>query len=159
MTGMVMGFSAIDRRTWLGRAVRWPLSLIPPGTRLPIMQGRLRGYRWIVGSSTHGCWLGSYEREQQRVLERRLASGDVVFDIGSHVGFYTLLASVLVGERGRVVAFEPIPESLRYLDTHLRINAIGNVEVIAAAVSDRAGRARVAAGAASASSSGRSRFG
>jgi hypothetical protein len=35
-----------------------------------------------------------------------VASGSVVFDIGANVGYYTLLAAVLVGPRGKVVAAE-----------------------------------------------------
>lgn len=64
---------------------------------VPVLQGSLRGRKWIVGSSNHGCWLGSYEWKKQRLFTRTVSSGDVVFDIGAHVGFYTLLASVLVG--------------------------------------------------------------
>ena len=118
---MILNFSGIGRNTLVGRAIRFPLSLIPAETRLPIMQGTLRGHRWVVGSSNHGCWLGSYERNQQILLEKYLKEGDVIFDIGAHVGFYTLLGSVLVGGSGQVVAFEPVPKNLMYLKTHLQI--------------------------------------
>lgn len=143
---MVVNFSALDRRSLLGRFMRWPLRLIPAHARLPIMQGRLRGLRWIAGSSNHGCWLGSYERDQQRVFESWVDKGDTVYDVGAHAGFYTLLGSVLVGSEGRVVAFEPVGENLNYLETHLRINAVSNVEIVRAAVSDRAGRIRLTRG-------------
>ncbi len=106
---------------------------------MPILQGRLRGMSWIAGSSNHGCWLGSYEYDKRRVFEKTLTEGSVVLDIGAHVGFYTLLASVLVGPRGRVVAFEPVPSNVSYLKEHLRLNAIRNVRVMEAAVSDCCG--------------------
>lgn len=54
-----MNFSALPRGTLTGRIARWPLSLIPGQTVLPVLQGPISGARWIVGSSTHGCWLGS----------------------------------------------------------------------------------------------------
>ncbi len=92
--------------------------------------------KWIVGSSNHGCWLGSYEYAKRCAFERVVREGSVVFDIGANVGFYTLLASVLVGARGRVFAFEPLPRNLRYLKEHLQINGIRNVSVIEGAVSD-----------------------
>jgi FkbM family methyltransferase len=110
------------------------------------MQGALKGHRWIVGSSNHGCWLGSYERDQQVLLEKWLKEGDVVFDIGAHVGFYTLLGSLLVGRRGQVVAFEPVPRNLTYLKKHLQINSISNVEIVEAAVSERHGHGRLSSG-------------
>jgi FkbM family methyltransferase len=143
---MVLNFSHIDRSTLLGRTMRWPLSLIPAKTRLPIVQGPLTGYRWIVGSSNHGCWLGSYESEQQSLFKKWVKKGDIVFDIGAHVGFYTLLSSHLVGDKGRVVAFEPIPENLTYLEQHLRMNTIANVDILEVAVSNRQGHDRLSNG-------------
>jgi FkbM family methyltransferase len=68
--------------------------------------------------------------------------GTIYFDVGAHVGFYTLLASSLVQESGHVFAFEPLPRNISYLETHLEINAIENVTVIESAVSDHAGEAR-----------------
>ena len=50
-----------------------------------------------------------------------------------------MLAAVLVGSRGRVYSFEPLPENLIYLKEHLRLNGIGNVMVVEAAVADRCG--------------------
>ena len=76
---------------------------------MPIWQGRLKGKRWIVGSGASGYWRGSYEYENQLVFVRMVARGSTVFDVGAHVGFYTLLASVVVGPAGRVFAFEPVP--------------------------------------------------
>jgi len=35
----------------------------------------------------------------------------VVVDVGAHVGFYSLLASWKVGEKGKVIAIEPDPEN------------------------------------------------
>jgi FkbM family methyltransferase len=103
---------------------------------MPILQGRLRGKKWIVNAGVHSYWLGSYEYEKRRAFEAAVTPGSVVFDIGAHAGFYTLLASELVGDAGKVVAFEPLPRNLAFLRSHLELNAVSNVEVIAAAVSD-----------------------
>ncbi len=134
-----MNFSAIPRESLMGRLARLPLQLLPKGLRVPILQGKLRGAWWIVGSSTHGCWLGSYEYHKRRRFEEVVKPGDVVYDIGANVGFYTLLASRLVGPAGRVVAFEPEPRNLAYLRRHLLLNGAANVAVVEAAVSDREG--------------------
>jgi FkbM family methyltransferase len=72
-------------------------------------------------------------------VERTIREGAIVFDVGAHVGFYTLLASVLVGPRGRVFAFEPLGANLRYLQEHIRLNQVTNVTVIEAAVSNTSG--------------------
>jgi FkbM family methyltransferase len=104
---------------------------------LPVLQGPLRGTKWIAGSSDNGCWLGSYEYHKQHAFARSISAGDVVIDCGAHVGFYTLLASSLVGRAGRVIALEPVTENIAYLSEHLRLNHIENVTVIEAAVSNQ----------------------
>jgi FkbM family methyltransferase len=136
-----LNFSAISREGLLGKALRVPLSLIPKATVLPILQGPLAGKRWIVGSSNHGCWLGSYEYEKQRLLANLISTGDVVFDLGANVGFYTLLAAVCVGPRGRVLAFEPVETNVGMLRRHLALNRVTTVQIIQAAVSDTTGTA------------------
>lgn len=61
-----------------------------------------------------------------------------VFDIGAHAGFYTLF-SRLLGEEGKVFAFEPYPENLNFLVKHVQLNRIKNVKVVAAAVCKKDG--------------------
>jgi len=56
-----------------------------------------------------------------------LRPGDVVIDVGAHFGFFTLLASMLVGSAGHVHAFEPTPRSARLLRTN--VASKGNVTV------------------------------
>ena len=92
-----------------------------------------------MGSASHGCWLGSYEYEQRLIFERYVGAGDVVFDVGANVGFYTLVSSALVGSTGQVVAFEPLPRNLYFLRAHLSMNHIDNVTVIDKAVADQTG--------------------
>jgi FkbM family methyltransferase len=129
-----INFSALPASRWFGRVARWPLSGLPRSAVVPVLQGALRGKKWVVGASTHGCWLGSYEYPQRRMFEKHVGSGDVVYDIGANVGFYALLASCLVEAHGHVVAFEPHPRNLAYLYRHLAINRVTNVTVKEGAV-------------------------
>jgi len=134
-----INLSEISSRTLLGKLLRLPLRLIPPDMKVPILQGLLRGKWWIAGASLASFWLGSFELNKQRLFERTVTPGSVVFDIGAHVGFYTLLSSVLVGTVGKVFAFEPVPRNLHYLYEHLRLNHATNVTVTEAAVADVCG--------------------
>ena len=134
-----MNFSIISHKSLLGKIARFPLNLIPPNTIMPVFQGKLRGKKWIVGSHFHGCWLGSYEYNKRIIFEKLVKEGSIVFDIGANVGFYTLLASVLVGPKGRVFAFEPVKRNFFFLKKHLLLNHIVNVSVIKAAVGDSSG--------------------
>lgn len=112
--------------------------------RLPIIAGALRGRWWLPASRGKILRIlnGTYEREQTALFEQLLRPGATVLDVGANVGYYTLLASVLVGDAGRVHAFEPEPRNAGFLRDHVRINRRGNVTVQQAAVSDRAGTAR-----------------
>ncbi len=134
-----MNISSVPEESRLGRLLRWPLSFIPGETVLPILQGKLKGRKWVVGASKHGCWLGSYEYHKRRLFEQFIREGDTVYDVGAHVGFYTLLASILTGPMGRVYAFEPFPRNIRYLERHLALNRVNNVTVFEAAVTDTEG--------------------
>ncbi len=60
----------------------------------------------------------------------------VFFDIGANVGYYTLFASTLIGNSGRVFAFEPEPENMRMFIEHIRINERTNVVPVQKALSD-----------------------
>jgi len=123
-----------DRGTRLGRLVRAPLSLLPSGSRVRIVKGPARGFRWIVGASTHGYWWGSYEVDKARLFARYLRRGGVVYDIGAHVGYYSLIAARAVGPEGSVVAFEPDARNLSFLEEHVRSNELDQVEIVRAAV-------------------------
>lgn len=132
-------FSGISNKTLIGKFLRLPLKFIPKDTVFPILQGKLKGKKWIVGSGNHGYWLGSFESKKRILFEKSVVKGSVVYDVGANVGFYTLLASFLVGDSGKVYAFEPVPENILYLNKHIKLNNASNVVVIEAAVSDQSG--------------------
>jgi FkbM family methyltransferase len=137
----MINFSGIKNKSLVGKLLRLPLHLLPRNLTVRIVQGKLRGKKWIAGSSNHGCWLGSYEAEKQRLMTQIVKPATVFLDIGANVGFYTLLAATLVGKSGKVFAFEPLPRNIRFLERHLKMNAVHNATVLRAAVSDRTGAA------------------
>lgn len=110
------------------------------GVQVPILGGPLRG-AWF-GLFTGTRFLrGTYGRNESRMFERLLQAGDVVYDVGAHVGYFTLLASQLVRSGGRVFAFEPLPLNVAYLERHKRMNRLANVEVLPFAVGRAEGHA------------------
>lgn len=116
--------------------------------RLPILAGPLRGRWWLPQSRGKILRIlgGSYEPDQTRLFQQRIPAGSTVFDVGAHVGYYTVLAAVLAGPRGRVFAFEPNPANHSFLQRHVALNRLGNVTIENAAVSDRNGTAAFAFG-------------
>jgi FkbM family methyltransferase len=132
--------SFLSANTLLGRTARYPLKLIPRNWSVPILQGPLRGNKWIVGSQRHAFWLGFYEPDMQRRFAGEIKPGGVFYDIGANVGYYSLLASNLIAP-GKVFAFEPLPINVSYLRRHLDLNHRTNVEVLVIAVCDQEGEA------------------
>ena len=116
----------ISEHGMLGRLARLSFRLLPSDAKMRILGGPLRGKRWIAGSSNHSCWIGSYEHTKQKAFAAVVQPGDVVYDLGANVGFYSLLASVLVGPKGRVLSFEPLAENLVFLRKHITLNQTTN---------------------------------
>jgi len=117
----------------LGNLLRLFLRVIPPETIIPVIQGELKGKKWIKGSGVNSYWLGTYELEKQKLFAKTITNDDVVYDIGANVGFYTLIASFLAK---KVYAFEPLPKNIAYLKEHIALNNRRNVEVLPFAVAD-----------------------
>lgn len=131
--------------------LRQHLALPPSISRkiaLPVVRGRLKGTRFLLASAVPAFWLGIYEAARTKAFEKIVYRGAIVFDIGAHVGFYTVLGSILTGARGRVIAFEPSPVNLAHLRDHLRLNRIRNVTVVELALSDWVGTGVLEIGAA-----------
>jgi FkbM family methyltransferase len=136
---MLHDWSRISPDTIFGSLLRLPLKTIPKRMTVKVQSGINRGMKWIVGSSTHGCWLGTYELEKQSVIRRYVTPGMTVFDIGANAGFYTLAFSRLVGKEGRVCAFEPLAENANNILRHMNLNELQNVTLLQTAISDRNG--------------------
>ena len=140
--GIWINLSCFSSKTFIGKIMRLPLKLVPKSAVVPVLQGPLRGKKVVAGSGVHGYWLGTYEISTSKALLRHVSAGDIVFDIGAHAGYFSLLFSRLVGKAGKVFAFEPLPGNIQFLKKHLDLNKCMNVELIEAAVSEKSGRSR-----------------
>lgn len=71
---------------------------------------------------------GDYEAAETRLLKSLVEPDSVVVDIGANIGWYAIQLGRAV-PRGRVLAFEPIPETLACLRRNLALNDVRNVEI------------------------------
>jgi len=101
---------------------------------VPIQAGPLKGFRWSLPTGRRFL-KGAYHEAETSALLNLIKPGDVVFDIGAHVGYYSLAAAQAVGGGGKVFAFEPLPVNLKALHTHIKANGVDNVIVMPYAVS------------------------
>ncbi len=77
---------------------------------------------------------GFFEEGLSRAIVEALPDGGVFIDVGAHVGYYSILASLLVGPGGKVVAFEPTPRTLKELQSNTA--DLDNVTVVPMAAWD-----------------------
>lgn len=90
-------------------------------------------YYWVTRKT-------GYESGTTRLLMDALKPGDSFIDVGANNGYYTLLASSLVGGAGRVWAFEPNPSSFGRLQRNITKNALSNVSAEMIGLWDSPGR-------------------
>jgi FkbM family methyltransferase len=107
-----------------------------------VAHGQAAGMRIDPAGAAAGYALGTSEPLIQDVLARHVPSGGVVWDVGANIGFYSLIASRLVGD-GKVVAFEPLPANQEAIRNNLALNGISNVQLIGIALSDQEGAAEL----------------
>jgi FkbM family methyltransferase len=111
--------------------------------RRPVLYTDRRGLRYELfpGENArvyfeHG---GNYEVGETLFCERVLRDGDVALDGGANIGLYSMLFGRLVGESGRVIAFEPDPINAQRLRSNLELNELSFVTVEEQALWNRPG--------------------
>jgi FkbM family methyltransferase len=77
---------------------------------------------------------GFTEPEITLFLIDNLKNGDIFFDVGAHIGFFTLLSSFLVGDNGKIFSFEPTPSIFDLLKENTSKSK--NVEIFNIAILD-----------------------
>lgn len=82
---------------------------------------------------------GCHESANIDLVNNSVGEGDTFVDVGAHIGYYTIFASKIVGETGKVFAFEPDPTNFALLEKNIKANGCENVIAIQKAVSNKTG--------------------
>ena len=139
----------LSRRCFPGvyRALyRYTYSRDEPAERT-ISAGRLAGRRFICRPLLEGHYLaGSYEADVQVCVEKYIRPGMVVYDVGVHRGYFSLLFADLVGPSGKVIGFEPLPGNLALAQQTVGLNPdlADRIRFVPVAVSDVIGVSQLA---------------
>lgn len=80
-----------------------------------------------------------FEQEEIDFMLSKLNLGDVFIDIGSNIGLFSILASKKVGEKGKVICFEPAPITYNRLVENIELNDFKNIEARNIGLSDSEG--------------------
>jgi FkbM family methyltransferase len=86
---------------------------------------------------------GDWFESEMEFWRNWLKPGMNVIDVGANAGVYTFSAATRVGAKGKVIAIEPFPACVSYLEETCRINQFDWVRVYGAAASDRTGSVRL----------------
>ncbi|MFC1979246.1 FkbM family methyltransferase, partial [Chloroflexota bacterium] len=84
-----------------------------------------------------------WEETTTELFKDVIKEGDIVLDCGGNMGYFTLLAARLVGEKGRVYTFEPAPMNYSLVVKNIELNGYKNVIPQQKAVSNTTGTVKL----------------
>ena len=118
------------------------LAVAIPSDRDLLFVAMLKGPKLLVPKKTLSFVVEIFANNiYGRVFD--VETGDVVIDVGAHVGLFTVKAAKEAGPEGLLIAIEPDLEDVVLLRKNIAINRLSNIRVIAKALSDRKGRAKL----------------
>ena len=78
-----------------------------------------------------------YEVFETHLFKNMIQKGDTIFDLGAHIGYYTIIYSKTTGKDGMVYAFEPESENFSFLLKNIDLNCcLDNIRPVMKAASD-----------------------
>lgn len=86
---------------------------------------------------------GGTERLTTGLLKQELRPGMAVADIGASSGYFTFLAASIVGDQGRVFAFEPDRGRFEMLHKGIEANGFANILAVRKAVFKKTGKLKL----------------
>ncbi len=84
-----------------------------------------------------------YEELELNTYRTLLKPGMTVLDVGSNLGIYALIGSDSVGAKGKVYAFEPVPENIAILRKNVEHNKARNVTIVTKALGEKRGQTKI----------------
>lgn len=138
--------TSLQRLPVVARLIRPLVNRLMPKepTAVTLRSGVGAGLRLVIDPQTEKfLWAGDHELAVQHELAATLKPGMVFWDVGAHAGFFSIIAGRLVGERGRVHAFEPMPDTRARLAESAVSSRLTNLTVHSSAMSAEVGRVTI----------------
>lgn len=99
--------------------------------------GKNKGFKFHFNNDLNlDMMLGIHEPNTFEVFNLFVKEGMVVADIGANIGYFSRFLSLMIGPKGRLFAFEPIPDTFERLIETIALNKLTNITPVNAAVSD-----------------------
>jgi FkbM family methyltransferase len=104
------------KNKWLHHKCKYAKS--PKGAVIEESNGVKFLYDFALGKMVKSMFFGCYDFEISRLMKKYLKPGDVFIDVGANIGYFSAIAASIVGRRGQVHSFEPVPS---YFDYALKV--------------------------------------
>ena len=114
-------------------------ALYPYGAIRTLLLGLLRGSKFVVAPSMGLTFAFGNDAMNWYFLGSKIATGDVVYDIGGNRGQMSLFFSKVVGYQGHVFSFEPVRELMDIANKNFRLNDCKNIKMHNIALADSDG--------------------
>lgn len=128
--------------------------IIKKGTERDLYKTRFNYFFWLKKDSyLDQCIInnGIFEESLTELVKQIIKEGDIVFDVGANIGYYSVLFSRLIGNRGKVFCFEPTKYYGEVLNRNLKANKTSNVKVFNVGLSNKKQKLEIQIGNSSAS--------
>jgi FkbM family methyltransferase len=88
------------------------------------LRGPLEGHRMLINMQIDKAFMyGTFEPELCRLIGEYVNPGYTCMDIGANAGYFSLLFAMCVGNSGRVISFEPLPQIFDVLQRNIALNS------------------------------------
>lgn len=84
-----------------------------------------------------------YEKNETEYWKKNIQAGYTIFDIGSNVGYYSLLASPIIGNTGRVFMFEPVGINMERAKANILLSGFSNIHCNKKAITNKKGSVNI----------------
>jgi FkbM family methyltransferase len=102
-----------------------------------VVFGKNKGFKFRFNEDLNlDMMLGIHEPNSFEVFDLFVKEGMIVVDIGANIGYFSRFLSIKTGQKGKVFAFEPIPNTFKRLVETTELNRLVNITLINSAVSN-----------------------
>lgn len=105
------------------------------GVSFDFLIGDADGMDWYDINCGDPVWV-----EMRFIRDNLVEEGDIVFECGGHHGCTAIPLSAWVGEKGKVITFEPKPSNFEIIRKNIVLNNISNITALNKAVGSKNGR-------------------
>lgn len=84
-------------------------------------------------------YIKEFELSRFELLKNLVPKGGTFIDVGANIGLYSCIMANHVGSAGSIIAFEPMPASIKQLRRNINLNKLNNIVVEPVALSNHVG--------------------